>query len=82
MRSGFATPRWKGEVRYLAPMSLGTATPISPYMHSEGCACCQNIDAHKKHAAELAKLLRVPKYPDGSGYNFGKFRAVDKTAKP
>lgn len=52
---------------------------IANYMHSEGCACCQNIDAHKKHAAELAKLLRVPKYPDGSGYNFGKFRAVDNS---
>lgn len=48
---------------------------VADYMRSEGCGCCQNVEAHKKHAAALAKLLRVPKYSDGSGYNFGKFES-------
>jgi methionine aminopeptidase len=47
---------------------------VANYMSSEGCACCRNIEAHKLHEAHLAKLLRVPKYKDGSGYDFGRFR--------
>lgn len=47
---------------------------VADYMSSEGCTCCQNVEAHEKHEAILAKLLHVPKYDDGSGYNFGRFR--------
>jgi len=47
---------------------------VADYMSSEGCSCCRAIDMHEKHAAELAKLLGVPKYSDGSGFNFPKFR--------
>jgi hypothetical protein len=47
---------------------------VADYMTSEGCSCCQNVEAHRRHAAVLAKLLRVPGYPDGSGYNFNRFR--------
>jgi hypothetical protein len=50
-------------------------TMIADYMWSEGCSCCQNIDAHKEHTERLAKLLHVPKYSDGSGYDFSKFRS-------
>lgn len=46
---------------------------VANYMRSEGCSCCRDCDAHVKHAETLAKLLRVPKYPDGSGYNFSKY---------
>lgn len=46
---------------------------LADYMQSEGCSCCQNIDAHNESKKVLAKLLRVPKYKDGSGYDFGKF---------
>ena len=49
---------------------------VADYMWSEGCSCCQNIDAHKRHSAILAKILRVPKYPDGSGHDFYRFRTV------
>jgi hypothetical protein len=48
---------------------------VSNYMKSEGCSCCRNIEDHKKNEAELARLLNVPKYSDGSGYDFTKFRS-------
>ncbi len=48
---------------------------IADYVASEGCDCCQNKDAHKAAAAKIAKLLRVPKYKDGSGFDFSKFRS-------
>lgn len=47
---------------------------VADYMRSEGCTCCQDYDAHKEHAARLGKLLRVPKYKDGSGYDFSKYQ--------
>ena len=49
---------------------------LADYMRSEGCSCCRDNEAHSKAAEALAKLLRVPKYPDGSGYNFEKFRTA------
>ncbi len=48
---------------------------LADYMYSEGCSCCQHIDAHKEAKKVLAKLLNVPKYSDGSGYDFYKFRS-------
>lgn len=48
---------------------------IADYMSSEGCSCCQNIDAHLEHKARLAGLLTVPKYSDGSGYDFYRFKS-------
>lgn len=50
---------------------------VADYIGSEGCSCCEGHD-HKEHAARLAKLLRVPRYDDGSGYDFPSFR----TKKP
>ena len=47
---------------------------VADYMYSEGCSCCQNTDAHDETKKELAKILKVPKWKDGSGFNFGKFR--------
>ncbi len=46
---------------------------IADYMRSEGCDCCGDRDAHIRHKARLATLLKVPKYADGSGYDFGRF---------
>lgn len=46
---------------------------LANYMRSEGCSCCR-ADDHPKHAAELGKLLKVPMYGDGSGYDFGRFQ--------
>lgn len=45
-------------------------TAVADYMRSEGCSCCEDTEAHKKAEAEIAKLLKVKKYKDGSGYNF------------
>ena len=51
---------------------------IADYMQTEGCSCCQDINGHKKQTERLAKMLGVPKYGDGSGYNFYKYRSVQK----
>lgn len=52
-------------------------TAVADYMSSEGCTCCEDHDAHKKHKERLAHLLDVPKYEDGSGYNFVQFRSKE-----
>jgi len=52
---------------------------VADYMHSEGCSCCQNIEAHEKHREVLAKLLRVPKKDDW--HDFSRFRTSSTTAK-
>jgi len=49
---------------------------VANYMSSEGCSCCEGKD-HKDHAETLAKLLDVPMYDDGSGYNFHQFKTHD-----
>lgn len=54
-------------------------TAVADYMSSEGCGCCGDRDAHCEHAAVLGKLLRVPKYKDGSGYDFSKYRTPKKS---
>lgn len=45
---------------------------VADYKQSEGCSCCQGAH-HAEHEARLAKLLRVPKYMDGSGYDFYRY---------
>ena len=47
---------------------------VANYMYSEGCACCENVEKHRDANEVLAKLLNVPKYKDGSGYDFYKYR--------
>lgn len=47
---------------------------VADYMGSEGCSCCRDYFAHREHEAVLAKLLRVPKYADGSGFDFGRYQ--------
>ncbi len=47
---------------------------VANYMQSEGCSCCQDVEQHKIDKEALAKLLNVPKYDDGSGYNFPKYQ--------
>lgn len=51
---------------------------VADYMHSEGCSCCRNVEAHEEHTAVLARLLRVPRYADGSGFDFGRFKTPDR----
>jgi len=45
---------------------------VARYVRSEGCSCCEGMD-HTEHREVLAKALNVPKYSDGSGYDFGKY---------
>jgi hypothetical protein len=51
---------------------------VANYMFSEGCSCCESINAHAKHKRRLGKLLNVEMYDDGSGYNFSKYRTPIK----
>jgi len=48
---------------------------VADYMRSEGCSCCQDVDAHRDHKERLGVLLKVEKYDDDSGYNFAKYRS-------
>ena len=50
---------------------------IADYMWSEGCSCCQDVDAHNKAEAALAKALNVRKYENGFGYDFGRYRSKE-----
>jgi hypothetical protein len=51
---------------------------VADYMRSEGCSCCEDIEAHEQHKARLAKLLNVEPYSDGSGYDFQKWQQFRK----
>ena len=51
---------------------------LANYMHSEGCGCCQDEDAHKEQEEILALLLDVEPYADGSGYDFYKYATIKK----
>lgn len=46
---------------------------LADYMQSEGCSCCQDVEAHAEASRRLAKLLRIPRYEDGSGFDFRKY---------
>lgn len=46
---------------------------VADYMRSEGCSCCRDHEGHERNAERLALLLDVPRYADGSGYDFSKF---------
>ncbi len=48
---------------------------LADYVQSEGCSCCQDREGHALAAKQLAELLDVPLYADGSGYDFTKFRS-------
>jgi hypothetical protein len=47
------------------------------YRSSEGCGCCEG-SKHEEHEQAIAKLLGVPKYKDGSGYDFSKYQEKEK----
>lgn len=50
-------------------------------MLSEGCSCCRDNARHALNAERLAVLLRVPKYKDGSGYDFTRFSTASKALR-
>jgi len=78
MRLDIAQPSCqKGEWVKFADLKI-IRRAVADYMVSEGCSCCENTEAHRKHAEALAKLLKVPMYKDKSGYNFYKFQTKRK----
>ena len=48
---------------------------LADYISSEGCSCCESTDDHAAAKARLGKMLNVPQYDDGSGYDFYKYRS-------
>jgi hypothetical protein len=50
---------------------------LADYMKSEGCGCCSNYEKHSIDADRLGRLLDVPLYDDGSGYDFSQFRSKE-----
>lgn len=57
-------PKFRDEVRQA----------LADYIASEGCGCCRDENAHSVACDKLAKLLDVPMFKNGSGYNFWLFR--------
>ena len=51
---------------------------IANYIATEGCSCCRDTDGHDSSLSVIANLLNVPKYSDGSGYNFDKYETIYK----
>jgi hypothetical protein len=51
---------------------------VADYIGSEGCDCCEGPDHRGAHLDRLAKLLDVPPYADGSGWDFGQFEGGAK----
>lgn len=54
-------------------------TALADYMYAEGCSCCRNQEDYNEAKERLAGILGVPKYPDGSGFDFFKFRSGQKS---
>ena len=62
----------------MKPLSLHELRQaVADYIQSEGCSCCRDDEAHKRHKERLAKLLYVPPYADGSGYEFERFKTKE-----
>ena len=52
---------------------------LADYMGSEGCvSCCGDRYNHGLAEERLGELLKVPKYKDGSGRDFGRFETTTK----
>lgn len=71
-----------GERKEINSLKKALREAMANYMQSEGCSCCQSVDDHKEHTKALAKLLNVPKYKDGSGYNFDKYKTQSPPSPP
>ena len=51
-------------------------TAVADYMRSEGCSCCQDREAHKKHRARLGELLNVGS--EDGWHDFTPFRSESR----
>lgn len=48
---------------------------VADLICSSGCSCCRDDEVWYATIEKFAKALGVPKYEDGSGRNFTKFRS-------
>lgn len=48
---------------------------VADYMRTEGCSCCRDFEGHAINKERLARLLRVDKYSDDSGFDFSKYQS-------
>lgn len=48
---------------------------VADLIYSEGCGCCQDLEASHDAQMRIAKMLNVPKFKDGSGYDFFKYKS-------
>ena len=48
---------------------------------AKGCTCCEDTPAMELHETELAKLLDIAPYDDGSGYDYYSVRDQLKEQK-
>jgi len=54
---------------------------VCNYMQSEGCSCCRDDDAHDKYQREIAAILNIPLYDDGSGVDYYSVVKASKGAE-
>lgn len=48
---------------------------VADYIATEGCSCCRDTDGHDKAMERLGKLIKMKKYDDGSGFDYGRYRS-------
>lgn len=51
---------------------------VADLLASDGCNCCRDVGGYTKAQEDLALLLAVPAFKDGSGYDFSLFRSDAK----
>jgi len=54
---------------------------VADYLNTEGCSCCQDRSGHDAAMERIGTLLRIPKYSDGSGYDFSPFTTHERAKK-
>lgn len=50
-------------------------TMVADLIGASGCSCCRDDEGWYATIEKLGKALGVPKYEDGSGRDFTKFRS-------
>ena len=48
---------------------------VADYIATEGCSCCRDTDGHDKAMERLGKLIKMKKYDDNSGFDYGRYRS-------
>ena len=69
-------PSKRGKVNSLVIKKIREG--VANLICASGCSCCRDTDGWEEAKKLLAYILRVPKYSDGSGYNFSKFKTKRK----